>query len=317
GGSHKTCLDVLVRHLPYQWTLETAPSHHWKWRMRGSAAWFANRIRARIASGEGWDLLLATSFLPLTELIGLIPELAAIPRLLYFHENQLAYPVAPGRKDKRDIHFGLSQLVSSLGATVVAFNSEWNRDSFLAEGRTILRKVPDMVRPGWIEEIDSKSRVLYPVVEFPDAALDYGDSVGPDERALGPIILWNHRWEFDKGPDAFFEALLRLQQAGIPFRLAVAGESFNAKPRVFARTKKLLSQNIVQWGFMEDREAYIRLLSRAHIVVSTADHEFFGISMLEATFLGARPVVPDRLSYRELFPAQFRYSNDEALFSTL
>ncbi|MCF6237402.1 MAG: DUF3524 domain-containing protein, partial [Candidatus Marinimicrobia bacterium] len=46
------------------------------------------------------------------------------------------------------------------------------------------------------------------------------------------------------------------------------------------------------------------------VVVSTARHEFFGISVLEAVRAGCRPLVPDRLSYRELYPREYRYGRE-------
>lgn len=52
---------------------------------------------------------------------------------------------------------------------------------------------------------------------------------------------------------------------------------------------------------------YYRLLAHAKIAVSTAYHEFWGIAQQEAMFLGCVPVVPDRLSYRELYPSMYRY----------
>ena len=41
-------------------------------------------------------------------------------------------------------------------------------------------------------------------------------------------------------------------------------------------------------------------MAQADVVVSTADHEFFGIGIVEATAAGAVPLLPRRLSYPEL-----------------
>jgi hypothetical protein len=35
---------------------------------------------------------------------------------------------------------------------------------------------------------------------------------------------------------------------------------------------------VLDWGWV-NRDRYVDLLSSAHVVVSTADHEFFGVSM--------------------------------------
>ena len=52
------------------------------------------------------------------------------------------------------------------------------------------------------------------------------------------------------------------------------------------------------------------------IAVSTAQHDL-RTRDVEACHAGAYPVVPDRLSYVELFPEEFRYSDDGTLIDTL
>ena len=86
---------------------------------------------------------------------------------------------------------------------------------------------------------------------------------------------------------------------------------------LFAQAKQALSGRILHWGFADSRDAYLRLLDLSDVVVSTADHEFFGISVLEATHAGVYPLVPDRLSYPELFPKEFRFTDSDELVSRL
>jgi glycosyltransferase involved in cell wall biosynthesis len=175
--------------------------------------------------------------------------------------------------------------------------------------------MPDAQPPGWIERIERHSEVIPvplqlsepPVREPPSAEL----------RARGPVILWNHRWEHDKNPEEFFGALERLSAEGVPFRLVVCGQSFARVPEVFDRARSSLAKHIVHFGSVPERADYERWLARADVAVSTAVHEFFGISMIEAAHFGARPLVPDRLCYPEIFEAPCRYRDGSQLVSRL
>lgn len=55
-------------------------------------------------------VLFSSSVLNLAELVALRPDLASLHKVLYFHENQLQYPV---RKQKdRDFQYGYNQILS-------------------------------------------------------------------------------------------------------------------------------------------------------------------------------------------------------------
>ena len=333
-GSHAAFARVLTTHVQADWNLLTLPGRHWKWRMRGSAVHFARAHRRALA--EPYDLLITTSMLPLAELLGLCPALQRARSILYFHENQLAYPAREGYQTARDLHFGFTQLISALAADRVVFNSHFNQESFLGQAEEMLRRMPDAVPHGWLDEIRARSIVVGVPLELllgspPRSAEEkpserrYGplrartEKKAPTggDRSSGPVILWNHRWEHDKAPGAFFDALRALVDQDVRFRLIVCGQRFRECPEVFDTAREWLGDRVVHWGYAESRAEYVDLLQQAHIVVSTAIHEFFGVSVLEATHLGARPLVPDRLSYPELIPAVYRYSSQQMLIEQL
>lgn len=56
-------------------------------------------------------------------------------------------------------------------------------------------------------------------------------------------------------------------------------------------------------GWCSNREEYATWLRRASIVISTAEHETFGISIIESAFCGVLPLLPQKtkLSYPEIF----------------
>jgi hypothetical protein len=59
----------------------------------------------------------------------------------------------------------------------------------------------------------------------------------------------------------------------------------------------------------KDKDEYHELLSKAQFAISFAKQETFGISMIESTLSGCIPIVPDYLSYSEIYPKEFKYSH--------
>ncbi len=140
-------------------------------------------------------------------------------------------------------------------------------------------------------------------------------------RETPPLVLWNQRWEYDKDPQTMLAALYALADEGIPFRVALAGESFRVQPAEFAAACERLGPRLVHYGYAESEAEYARLLWSADIVLSTAIHEFFGVGIAEALYCGASPVLPRRLSYPELLPVAAHerclYDDFEGLISQL
>lgn len=301
AASHRRWREQLIDLLPdFSWASLVLPPRFFRWRIRGNPLSWLNEPLLQ----ECWDLIIATSMVDLATLRGLHPRLANTPSLLYMHENQFAFPVSSGQNASADPQ--MVNLYSAMSADCVVFNSGWNRDSFLDGVDCFCQKLPDRVPEGLIEALRDKSRVIPVPIE---------DRLFADRPLLmdrnSPHLLWNHRWEYDKGPDRLLNFLLVLQQRSIPFRLSVVGEGFRSYPKAFDRIREQFRHCIEHWGFLESREDYDHLLRQADVVVSTALHDFQGLAMLEAMASGCVPLAPDRLAYREYVPEPCRYGSHE------
>lgn len=298
--SHQYWRKGLVETFPeYDWTVLTLPARYFSWRIRGNSLSWAFQQKDTLL--QNYDLLIATSMVDLTSLRGFIPSLARTPTLVYFHENQFAYPSSG--KEFNSVEPQILNIYNALCADQIMFNSRYNLDSLLEGAKKLLDKLPDQVPKGLLEHIEE--RAVVQSVPIPNRIFL------PDMPTPGPLnIIWNHRWEFDKGPDLLLAAIQSLQLYGSTFRLHIVGQQFRHIPDAFMQLQKLLTANqqLGTFGHVADVNEYRQLLQSADVVLSTALHDFQGIAVLEGVACGCYPVVPDRLAYRELFPAECRYS---------
>jgi len=278
--------------------------------MHGGAVTLAGKFTESEGSP---DLFLATDMMDLTTFLSLAGDKAAgVKSAVYFHENQLSYPWAeddPDRYSGRDAHYGFINYTSALAADAVVFNSNYHRDSFLDSLEPFLRQFPDHNLLDTVDIIRKKSCVLHLGVDL--KALDRYR----EERAPGspPLILWNHRWEYDKNPEEFFRALFVLADEGLNFRVAILGESFNEVPVSFEQAREKLAGRLVHFGYVADRAEYARWLWRADILPVTSIHDFFGAGVVEALYCNCCPILPGRLAYPEHIPPSRR---DEFLYGS-
>lgn len=295
GGSHKAFHDGWSSRSRHAWSLLSLPAHHWKWRMRHAAIDFADAARDLVAHGESFDALLCTDMLNLAEFRGLAPQpLRNLPAVAYFHENQFTYPVT--REDPRDMHLAFNNVITALAANAVWFNSRFHQNDFLDAAHNTLRRMPDYQPADAIENIKRKS-----LVQSPGAHIDAHPMQRTAAHRQRPLhIVWAARWEHDKNPAQFFEAMYELSKRNLPFELSVIGESFNEVPACFQEANERLREHIVNWGYQSSRADYERALCDADVFVSTSLHEFFGISAVESMLAGCFALLPSRLAYPDL-----------------
>lgn len=95
------------------------------------------------------------------------------------------------------------------------------------------------------------------------------------------IVLFPHRIAPEKQPEIFYELAKRLPE----YQFIVAQE------------KKL------------SKDEYHELMAKSKIMFSASLQETLGIGGLEALLVGTIPMVPDRLSYSEMYFSDFRYES--------
>ena len=311
SGSHRAWADQLVANSRHDIELLTLPGRYWKWRMHGGAVRLARLFNER---GFDPDLIIATDMLDATTFLSLTRKKThSIPVATYFHENQLAYPWSPTDNDteeQKDIHYHFINYTTALTSDINLFNSHYNMKSFTDALPDFLKQFPDYREGNSIQAIKNKCRVLHLGLD-----LRKYDSHKTAKQFNEPVILWNHRWDHDKNPDLFFKTLFMLKKNNIPFRLIVTGEEHGGNPEIFKRAESVLSENIIHFGHVDSFKKYAELLWQADIIPVTSMQDFFGISIMEAVYCGAIPLLPKRLTYPELFDyknnSRYFYKGDE------
>jgi len=292
GGSHRDFAEGLISHSRHRIDLVTLPARFWKWRMRGAALHFFSKVE----NLSDYDGLITSALMSLSD-FKMLAGPRCPPALVYFHENQITYPLAPG--EALDVQFGFTDITTGLAADRILFNSRTHMDAFFDALPGFLRMMPEF-RPRWVEKtIRDKSKVCHPGCRLPGGHFPISSPEAP------PIVVWNHRWEFDKNPEAFFAALEAVEKQGLEFRLALLGENFQACPKPFLDAKKQFKHRLVHYGYAKSRSDYEKWLSRGSIVISTAIQENFGMAVVEAVRYGCLPLLPDRLAYPEVLPEKY------------
>ena len=105
------------------------------------------------------------------------------------------------------------------------------------------------------------------------------------------IVVFPHRLAPEKRPEAFLELARKAQE--IP----------SLDRYTFIRTKDVC----------KTKAEYYSLLAKAKYSVSFALQETWGIAMQESVLLGCIPIVPDRLSYSEMYPSIFKMEDHAVL----
>ena len=340
GGSHRQFTECLAKTSQHHWHVITGKPVHWKWRMRSAPIDFVHRTQELLATVGYPDVLFGTDMLDLPVYLGLLGDsrIQQMPKVLYFHENQWTYPISPNKKV--DNHFGYTNLLSAIAADEVWFNSQFHLDDFIKGSRNFLKQMPDTRDLHSLDALKAKARIIPPgftppheLPTVPPTTLAtttdqnpilpktelrdgerFAEYLAHAKAAPQITVGWVSRWEYDKCPEDFVTFLHMLADANLDFKLILLGGRPRHPVPQLKEINEAYKSRIIHDGFAQTPEDYWRLLGKMDVVVSTANHEFFGIAICEAIWAGAIPIVPDRLSYREHIPESCRYQTlDDAV----
>jgi len=303
--SQKTWADYVVKQCDsYAWQSICLPARYFSWRMRGAPLSIAAANSDLL--GNHYDLIVATSSIDLSVVQSIYPALRNTPSILYFHENQFAYPT--NNQPASVVDWQMVNLYSAMRADKLIFNSHFNQTSFLSGVRALLKKLPDLVPPKVENTLLEKSSILPVPIKAPPPSTP---TVSNKKKPLR--ILWNHRWEWDKNPELLLLIVEKLDTRNCAFELILTGQQFRKIPDALEALCLKYSNYIHHTGFIESTDAYRALISSCDIVLSTAIHEFQGIAIMEAASQGCIPLLPDRLSYPEFFRVEHLYKSTGSL----
>lgn len=307
AGSHRAWAEGLQANSTHEVSIVGLPGVLWRWRLLAGAVPLARLVSDHLERAGPPDVVMVSGLVDVASLLGLLRRSlpGGVPVVTYMHETQLLYPTDDGTVDQSAT---LANWRSWCASDVVVFNSEFHRSAVLDAMPAWFDRLPDGDQSACWDDVAARFVVLPVGIADrtaeptpPEAPVGARGGVGSDQRA--PIILWPHRWERDKRPDVFARALDRLSDAGLDFSVVLAGD----EPVASAEKRAVLDRHghrVIAVGPF-DRSEYDHWLRASDIVVSCAEHEFFGVAVLEAMSAGCVPLLPDALAYPETVPDRF------------
>lgn len=309
SGSHKYWADNIIKFGSFDYHLETMSGRHWKWRMQGASIHLAEMFKNL---NEKIDLVLCSTMMD----VSLFKSITncQVPIIYYMHENQLSYPFSDAEKrSQENFHYGFINYKSCLAADLVLFNSDYHRNDFLSALKRLLARLPDYINPMvQSTEIYSKSKINWVGIDF-----SFLNKVEPNKHSGIPTLLWNHRWEHDKNPTLFMKLCDYLAANDHQFQLILLGQDGNA-----SEVKELINQKygsqVLHTGYAKSKENYHSLIRSANLLPVTSDHDYYGLSVLEAIAANVTPLLPHNKVYEEFldkseYPLLF-YNSSQELF---
>ncbi len=219
------------------------------------------------------------------------------PFSIYFHESQWSYPVPAS--DPRPYLVGHLEALEA--AHSVWFNSDYHRQDFFASAMSAPSRQVRMLAEKILSDNWHKTETLYPPVSL--------ERRPPQRTKTALEIAWAARWEREKRPDVFVDALMACVSRGLRPTIHLLGSSIRRPISELPPELRILVSDVLGYPC---RKRYEQALAASTLWVSTAEHEFFGVAALEAALAGAVPLLPRALAYPETLPSAPSYRAGDA-----
>ncbi len=209
GGARRSMLETVIRCSRHRWTLLKLPPRRMERRLTAAANWFAEQL-TRHWSGHV-DLLFTSEAMNLANLYRMMPGLASLPSVVYFHENQLPPPGTAGGA------LELVNLNTATAATEIWFNSLYHLRTFLARASALVEKHSELSSRNPMPQLTAKAHLMRPPLDL--SIVQELRAAHSDRRNRQTIFVETR----DADVTLLNRSLDALEQSGTAFRLITVG----------------------------------------------------------------------------------------------
>jgi len=159
GGARRAMLETLIRCSRHRWTLLKLPPRRLERRLAVAAYWFAEQLSRHWVGRV--DLLFTSEAMNLADLNRLMPSMAKLPSVVYFHDNQL--PAVEGDQPTQN---ELANLSTAMAAGEIWFNSQYHQNIFEVKASALVARHPELMSRNPMPEVVGKSVLMVPPMDL-------------------------------------------------------------------------------------------------------------------------------------------------------
>jgi uncharacterized protein DUF3524 len=283
GGVRRGMLDTIMRDSTHRWSLLKLPPRRIERRLVAAAHWFAEHLALHAVANV--DMIFASDALNLADLFRLVPTLAGLPSVVYFHTNQLPAPDAEQDITAPAAPPVLANLSTAATAQEIWFNSAYHQKCFFERTKALLARHEKSFDRDPLAELAAKSRVMLPPTDL---------RLVQDVQTASSIVR-DKRTIFIDTRDADCQilnlALETLHKRQQKFNLIVTGPARGLAPHWPRATIP-----------ETDQFAIVQAMLKSAMFVSIRRDAFWDERLLLALAAGCWPIAPSLGVYADLIP---------------